>query len=302
MANPSRATIINKLHKVLKKHFKPVAGGNDRSVVENLLYAHCLQNVSFDKADAAFTRLRNSFFDWNEVRVTTVAELAEVMQELPDALQSATNIKRSLQSIFEGTYSFDLESLKKQNIGKAVGQLRSYAGVTEFAIAYVTQHSLEGHAVPLDQAALDVMYIVGAIDEGQRERGTVPGLERTISKKRGVEFATLLHQVAADLFAAPLQSKSRDILLEVAPDGQSRLPKKAARRRTPPPALQDQTRTEAVAGPSKEAETKGRGKKRPAPSKKEPPDAKKSAKPGDQQKTPTTPKSATKQLAKRKPR
>ena len=108
MATSNRAAIINKIHKVLKKHYKPITEQTDRSLLENLLYACCLQNASYEKADEAFAAIQRPFFDWNEVRVTTVSELAEVIGELPDPLEAASNIKRTLQSVFESTYSFDL--------------------------------------------------------------------------------------------------------------------------------------------------------------------------------------------------
>lgn len=294
MAIPNRAAIIGATHKVLKKHYKTIVASQDRTLLENLLYAHCLQNATYEKAEEAFSRVKSAFFDWNEVRVTTVSELAEVVRELPNAVDTASNIKGTLQSVFESAYSFDIEELKKQNIGKTVKQLGGYAGVTDFAVAYVTQHSLGGHAIPLDSAALDVMYILGAIDEAERTRGAVPGLERAIPKRKGIEFASLLHQVGADLMAAPFTSKARSILVEISPDARAKLPKRATRKGK---EASDGDRLDAAAK-SKEKSTSSKkprpsgAKKKSAPSSKSP----------DRTKAPSKKKSATKQLAKRKPR
>src|SRR6187402_550224 len=106
----NRTAQIAKVHKVLKKHYKPIAPPADRTVLEHLLYACVLENARYEAADEAYARLRESYFDWNEIRVTTVTELAEGMASLPDASAAAQRVKKSLQSIFESTYSYDMEA------------------------------------------------------------------------------------------------------------------------------------------------------------------------------------------------
>src|SRR5262245_64942649 len=128
----NRTSAIAKVYKVLKKHYKPSAPPEDRTVLEHLLYACVLENARFEAADEAFARLKELYFDWNEIRVTTVTELAEGMGGVPDAAAAAHRVKKSLQSIFESNYSFDIETLKKQNLGKAEKDLEKVNGVTPF--------------------------------------------------------------------------------------------------------------------------------------------------------------------------
>src|SRR5262245_59087211 len=134
MANLNRAALLVKMHKVLKKHYKPVPIP-DRPVLEHLLYACCLENARYEDADLAMGALTTAFFDWNEVRVSSVKELGEVMSMLPQPSFAAANLKGVLQSVFESTYSFDLEALKKQNLGQAAQRLKKLNGTTPFAIA-----------------------------------------------------------------------------------------------------------------------------------------------------------------------
>ena len=111
MAVPNRTALIEKTYKVLKKYYKPLESTPNRNVLEHLLYALILENAPFDLADKAFERIRDVSFDWNEVRVSSVGELAELMAGIPDARQSAANLKRMLHSVFETQYSFELEQL-----------------------------------------------------------------------------------------------------------------------------------------------------------------------------------------------
>ena len=153
---------------------------------------------------------------WN--RITTVgtksasrpiAELAEVMAMLPDAADAARRLKRVLQSVFESHYSFDLEFLKKQNLGKAIEHLEKFNGVTSFAVAYVTQNALAGHAIPLNAGVFEILQLIGVITESEAAKQRVPGMERAIPKNKGVEFSSLLHQFGVDYSATPHSPRIR---------------------------------------------------------------------------------------------
>ncbi|HMO83990.1 MAG TPA: hypothetical protein PKC18_03620, partial [Lacipirellulaceae bacterium] len=155
MASKNRAALVTKVLKVVKKHFKPAPPNKDRSLLEHLLIGCCAENSPYDAAERVFQTLSDDYFDWNEVRVSTIRELSEVCKSLNDPAESATRLKRVLQSVFESHYSFDLEPLKKQNIGVAVKQIEKYNGSSPFIVAYVTQQALGGHAIPVNQGLLE---------------------------------------------------------------------------------------------------------------------------------------------------
>lgn len=300
MSIPNRASRITKAHKVLKKHYKPYVVA-DRPILEHLLYACCLQSATHEFADEAFAKLQQAYYDWNEVRVTTISELAEVMDCLPHAAETASRLKRTLQSVFEAYYSFDLEGLKKENIGKSVKQLERLNGVTDFSLAFVVQNGLGGHAIPVSRAAFDALRVVGIISDDEAAKRKVPGMERAIAKSKGVEFGALLHQLGADYVAAPFSQRVRAVMLEIAPDAKDRFPKrtskKAAEEGEAPAASQ-----EAEAAPAETATKKDDGKN-PDTKKKIPP-KKAALKPETGKKLPpeNPKKSTTKKLSKRKPR
>lgn len=252
-----RAALLTKLHKVLKKHYKPVSPPADRTLLEHLLYACCLENAPYERADEAFARLQQSFFDWNEVRVSTVAELAESLTELPDPIEQATHLKRLLQAVFETHYSFDLEVLKKQNLGKSEKQLENYAGATRFVVSYGVQHGLEGHAIPIDRGALDIMEILEIITPQEAEKLIVPGLERAIPKNKGVEFGSMLHQMAADYVTSPTGSKIRAMLAEVDPNSKGRVPQRLTKPAPAAPTVPNRPTPPPVAGKVPAAPAKG---------------------------------------------
>jgi endonuclease-3 len=311
MSASKRADVIANAQKVLAKHFKP-SKPVERPVMEQLLYACCLEDSRPEAADECFARLQESFFDWNEIRVTTVRELAEVLRGLHDADRAATMIKHTLHSVFEAIYDFDLEPLKKQNLGAAVKQLQGYRGTTPFTINYTVQAVLGGHAIPVSRTGMEIMRILGLVTEKGVDQGLVPGLERAIPKNKGVEFASLLQQFAAEYAAAPFNPEVRAILTEIDPQAKDRLPKRGARKTTAPepeevkrPAVKKKDGKHSAKEAAKPAAKKKVAHKKPptnAAKAKKTPGNSKSRKPIAKKASPTAKKSTSKQLARRKPR
>jgi endonuclease III len=264
MATPNRAALLTKAHKILKKHYKPV-NPVERPLLGQLLYALCLENSSHEGAEKALADLQSGFFDWNEVRVSTVNELAELMGQLRDPRAQAACVKRTLQSVFESTYSFELDALKKKNLGQAVKDLEKLPGVTPFAVAYVTQTSLGGHAIPLDKGAFDAFVVLGIATEKEVASGAVPGVERAIPKNKGFEFGSLLHQLGVDLLAKPFSNDVREIFISIAADAKDRLPKRGVKKPEPAPRPPVETKAEKPAAAAGKPATQPPGKSAPAP-------------------------------------
>ena len=257
MASNNRANLINKAIKVLKRHFKPMELPKDRTLFEHLLLACCLENSLYEPAEEVYQHLNNEYFDWNEVRVSSVRELASAMKPLNDPNDSAVRLKRVLQSVFETHYSFDLETLKKQNIGQTVKQLEKFNGTTPFIVAFVTQNALGGHSIPVNRGLLEAMRIVGVISDSEAAKGSIPGLERAVPKTKGIEISTILHQLGVEVKRSPLGPNTRKYLLEIDPECKSRLPKRTSKKpkeEPEPKAAPSPKKTSKKTEPAKKSE------------------------------------------------
>ena len=316
MAPSNRAALLSKTHRVLKKHFNPAVPPPERSLLEHLIFACCLENSLHAGAESAYMALVEQFFDWNEVRVSSVRELAEVLSDLGDGKDAAARLKGALQSVFESVYAFDIESLKKENIGQAVKKLQQYNGSTAFTVAYVKQAGLAGHSIPVNDGAMGALTVIGVITEAEAESKVVPGLERAISKPKGVEFGSLLHQLGVSFFNSPYAPALRKLLLEIAPDCKDRLPKRATKKsiekeakaaEAPPEKKKSGTKKDESAKKSAAAKKQPPAKKKTPPKKKTTVKKKAAAKKKAstskaKHKTITKKKSSTSRLSKRKPR
>jgi endonuclease III len=315
MASTNRAALITKVIKVVKKHYKPVEVPKDRNVLEHVVFAACVENSSYEDAEKVFAALKSDYFDWNEVRVSSIRELTDVMKSLNDAEDAATRVKRVLQSVFETHYSFDLDSMKKQNLGQAVKQIEKFHGSTPFSVAFITQHGLGGHSIPVNRGLLEAMRVVGVVSDAEAAKGTVPGLERAVPKTKGSELGGLLHQLGVELFRSPMGPTIRKILLEIDPSCKDRLPKRALKKadepvKEAPPAPEpaaakkpstdgkktDQKKPEPKKAEPKKPETKQLEAKQPEPKQ---PEVKKKAAPAPLVKKKTDVKAAPKKAVKK---
>src|SRR5690349_5420178 len=114
VTNKQRA--LTHLFALVKKH--PAAGAAEsRPILEQFIYGICREGATRAQADRAYANLRDRFFDWNEVRVSSSREIEEAMEDLPDAEGRAQRLLSFLQEVFETTFAYDLESLHKKKGG-----------------------------------------------------------------------------------------------------------------------------------------------------------------------------------------
>ena len=182
--------VLTQLQAALKKLHPSEETVSKRPVLEEILYAICREGVTTATADKVFNRFRKGFYDWNEVRVSTMQEVGEYLHGLPNPGSRAKRIVGLLQEVFEEGYSFDLNEIAKKGLKQAAKQLARYkAGVNDFAVAWVTQRSFGGHAIPIDAPALRVFQRLGVIDvEAEDVEAIRSGIEHHIAKANGIEF------------------------------------------------------------------------------------------------------------------
>src|SRR5438105_3385836 len=70
---------VNHLFALHKGHKEKDASNGP--VLEQFLYAIVREGVTRDAADQAFAALRERFFDWNELRVSSTLEIADAINE-----------------------------------------------------------------------------------------------------------------------------------------------------------------------------------------------------------------------------
>jgi endonuclease III len=199
-ATTNKQQLVNQVFNILKKRYDVPAEPEKRPILEHLLYAVVREGSNRDTADKAFRRLQERFFDWNELRVSSMHEVEDVLEGLPNRGEKARRLTGILQEWFELTYSFDMEDLAKKGLKEAAKKLSRIGEVNDYAVAWVMQHGLGGHAIPLDRPSIVALRRLGILEPGNDDpeslRGTV---EHYVPKARGPQFVEYISLLARDL-------------------------------------------------------------------------------------------------------
>jgi endonuclease III len=195
-------TITNK-QRQLTQLFTALKKGQDAPdseavpVLEQFLYGICREGATRDLADRAVNNLREQFYDWNEVRVSSIREVEEALGDLPEPEVRAERLVSFLQEVFEKDFSFDLEGLRKKGLKEAAKELAKYQAANNYVVAWVMQQSLGGHAIPLDVPTLRTTRRLGLIDcDPDDMEAARSSLEHLVPKAKGTLFCDLVSNLA----------------------------------------------------------------------------------------------------------
>ena len=199
MASQSKTQLLNNIHTLLKRRYKPKVDRNASrlSVLSAVVYGICHEDTTREHANQALSRFNDQFYDWNEIRVSSVDEIQQTLAGIPEPETRARRIRRFLRQLFNRTYSFSLDALAKKPLKEALKVLRTYdAFESDYVTATVIQHALGGHAIPVDKPGHRALQRLGISEPELPALRAM--LERAVPKNRGAEFLDLIEDLTND--------------------------------------------------------------------------------------------------------
>src|SRR5262249_28135345 len=117
---------------------------------------------------------------------------------LPDSEARGQRVIDFLQEVFETTFSFDLEALHKKGLKQAAKALSRFQAANDYVVAWVVQHSLGGHAIPLDEASLRVLQRLSLLEDDHNGdlEALRASIEHHVPKSRGTVFGDVISDLA----------------------------------------------------------------------------------------------------------
>ncbi len=194
-----KQAVCRKVVAVLKKRYKGTAPKSNRPVLETLLYAACLENTTHDRADAAYESLISSFFDLNEIRVSSITELQEALGDIPQAEWRALWIRSILQYVFETNYEYQFEKIRRKTLELAARQLGRIPNLTSFARDYTLQHTMGAFVVPMDDHMTATAVWLGFVPAGSGNEAAAEAMKSAVRKADAEPMCYLLRQLANDV-------------------------------------------------------------------------------------------------------
>lgn len=193
-----RQAIFKKLATVLKKKFGGSVPKHKLDVLDTLLFACCLENVTHEDAEAAYARLLETFDDLNVVRVSSVKEIEEALGDIDGAAWKALRIRESLQYVFEKYYAFDFEPLRRKTMDAAEKELSKIKHLSPFIRLYTLQMSLDSHVVPLDDHQTEIVTWLGFVEPDTPPEKVSEEMKSSFRKNDVALMCHLLRELGAD--------------------------------------------------------------------------------------------------------
>lgn len=204
MKASEKQELTKKLVARLEKQLGAAPEIPERSVLDTLLYAICLENDSFESAGRSYEALYTEFHDLNEMRVSAISELAIPFEHQHEAGLRANRVRTVLQYVFEDRYEFDFEAIRKKTQDQAAKKLQQIQGLSPFVRNYVQQAALGAHLVPLDDRQTAAVIWLGLAEPNTSPEAAAEQLKPALRKAEAPAFCRLLRKFATSSTAAEL--------------------------------------------------------------------------------------------------
>jgi hypothetical protein len=193
-----KSQICRKFVTALQKLYGKSVPKIELSVVETMLFAACLEDNPWATAEAGLKKLLTSYFDMNEVRVSSVSELEQTLAPLKEADWKGLRIRSILRFVFETTYSYDYEKLRRQTLEQAVKTLKKVNDITPFIRDFILHEILGSHIICLDNSMLTAARWLGLVPAKADLHEASEFLKGGIKKSEVSEFCHLLRCLSTD--------------------------------------------------------------------------------------------------------
>ncbi|MFQ5491213.1 MAG: hypothetical protein ACE5GE_10860 [Phycisphaerae bacterium] len=188
---------VKRVYQELKRSAKESIEPGHAEPLEQMVLAHLAWEASPTGARRALKLLREQMIDLNEVRVSTIHEIAAVIREsVPNSMDCARGISRCLNTVFKRESCLSLESLKSKGIREARQYLETLDGINPYVCASVLLWSLGGHAVPVSRRLLSALQKQDLIDPTSGPGEVQSFLERHVPASETRLFCRVMEKFA----------------------------------------------------------------------------------------------------------
>lgn len=161
------------------------------------------------EADRAIDRLFTTMVDWNEARVSSVAQVHRAMGDrIPDGADRVRQLLEALQSIYEREHSVSLDRLRNMGRREAREFLEALPGVGDYAAASVMLWNFGGHAIPVSDKLLTALRSAELVHPSATRTEVQAFLERNVSAAQAKEFTVIMRSFTASKRGSAAGSKS----------------------------------------------------------------------------------------------
>lgn len=163
--------------------------------VEAMIFAILSETMPEQKARNVYSSIQENFVDVNDLRVSRLEEISEIVQQdMETAERITSNITQSLNYIFREHDTVSLLMLNDMGKRPARKFLEGMPGLSRFVIDYVMLTSLDAHSIPLTRRMQEYLKNTGLVEPSSTEDDIEGFLQRQIPANMAYLFYITLRK------------------------------------------------------------------------------------------------------------
>ncbi len=187
-----KQAVWRKVATALKKRYKDTLPKTSEPVLETLLYAACLENTTYEVATKTYDSLIASFFDLNEIRVSSITELSKAMGDTNQPEHRALWVRSTLQYVFESNYEYQFEKIRRKTFELASRHLGRITNATSFMQLHTLQQTMSAFVTPMDDKMTAAAIWLGFVTPGSSNEEAAEQMKSAVKK---ADAAMMCHQL-----------------------------------------------------------------------------------------------------------
>jgi endonuclease III len=163
--------------------------------VEAMIFGILSEVMTESRARNVYAAMQEHFVDWNDLRVSRLEEISEIIvQDLETAERVTNNLTQSLNHIFREHDTVSLTMLADMGKRPARKFLEDMPGLSRFVIDYVMLTSLDAHSIPLTRRMQEYLKNTELVDASSSEDDIEGFLQRQIPASSAYQFYITLRK------------------------------------------------------------------------------------------------------------
>ncbi|MGE4285978.1 MAG: hypothetical protein AB7F23_05140 [Phycisphaerae bacterium] len=227
---------------------------NTDCAVKAMLY----EFITETKAGDCISVMKEHFVDWNDLRVSRVEEVTEVLARVGISAEETkpiyTSISRMLNAIFNSLDRTTLVELDDVGKKQAKQILDDIGEISEFVSAFLMLFLKDAHVVPVAHKACVMLAEMGLVDKGATEGEIINFVSRQVESKDTVNTYYVLRELA-DAYFEEKEKKEAAEKAQAEKKATARAEKKVTKKTkaVQKPAVQKPAKKKAVKKATKKA-------------------------------------------------
>jgi hypothetical protein len=165
--NAAKLAIFLKKHASAGAALRTTCEPAGMDLVDLFVHSYLLWQAPSADATAALKRLKSAFIDWNDMRVSLVSDIIDVIGHKHwRAHDRVSRLREAMNGIFRREHKVSLERLRTLMKKDAVSYMDTLPGMVPFVANRVLLVGVDFHSVPLEEFGLQLLVQAGVFPSG----------------------------------------------------------------------------------------------------------------------------------------